>query len=153
MPARIVKREKERLATETAWSEPVAGAAGTDRSIRPRSTGAGTRSARQVNRGGGGGGGGTNAGAGGSGGGGNGGTDTANAGVSSGAANTGGGGGGCGTRTGDNPAACGNGGSGVAMIRYSDTFAAAATTTGSPTYTVSGGFRLYKWTGNGSITF
>jgi hypothetical protein len=39
------------------------------------------------------------------------------------------------------------------MIRYSDTFAAAATTTGSPTYTVSGGFRLYKWTGNGSITF
>jgi hypothetical protein len=39
------------------------------------------------------------------------------------------------------------------MIRYSDSFAAAASTTGSPTVTVSGGFRLYKFTANGSITF
>jgi hypothetical protein len=39
------------------------------------------------------------------------------------------------------------------IIRYADSFAAAASTTGSPTITVSGGFRTYLWTGNGSITF
>ncbi len=58
-------------------------------------------------------------------------------------ANTGGGGGALG----------GNGGSGVVIVRYSSAFRAAASTTGSPDYTVSGGFRVYKFTGNGSITF
>lgn len=46
-----------------------------------------------------------------------------------------------------------SGGSGVVFIRYPDTYAAAASTTGSPTITVAGGYRIYKWTGNGSITF
>jgi hypothetical protein len=67
-----------------------------------------------------------------------------------GTANTGGGGGGCwnsGTRAGA------NGGSGVVIIRYADTYAAASATTGSPTVTVTGGYRIYKWTGSGSITF
>jgi hypothetical protein len=38
------------------------------------------------------------------------------------------------------------------IISYADTYAA-ATTTGSPTITVTGGYRIYKFTGNGSITF
>jgi hypothetical protein len=37
-------------------------------------------------------------------------------------------------------------------IRYLDSFLAAASTTGSPTITVSGGYRTYTWTGSGSIT-
>jgi hypothetical protein len=45
------------------------------------------------------------------------------------------------------------GGSGVVVIRYSDTFPLATSTTGSPTITTSGGFRIYRWTGSGSITF
>jgi hypothetical protein len=44
------------------------------------------------------------------------------------------------------------GGSGIVVIKYSDAFKA-ATTTGSPTYTVSGGFRIYRFTGSGSITW
>jgi hypothetical protein len=39
------------------------------------------------------------------------------------------------------------------IISYPSTFAAAASTTGSPTITVSGGNRIYSWTGNGSITW
>jgi hypothetical protein len=61
--------------------------------------------------------------------------------------NTGGGGGGAGGASGATA-----GGSGVVIIRYSDTYRS-ATTTGSPTVTVSGGYRIYQFTGNGTITF
>jgi hypothetical protein len=47
----------------------------------------------------------------------------------------------------------GNGGSGIVIIRYADTFADAASTTGSPTFTNTGGYKIYKWTSSGSITF
>jgi hypothetical protein len=47
----------------------------------------------------------------------------------------------------------GSGGSGVVIIRYADSIAAATSTTGSPIYTVSGGYRTYKFTASGSITF
>jgi hypothetical protein len=40
----------------------------------------------------------------------------------------------------------------VVIIRYPDSYSA-ATTTGSPTITVTGGYRIYKFTGSGSITF
>ena len=66
---------------------------------------------------------------------------------SAGVANRGGGGGGGGTG-----ASGGNGGSGVVILRYPDSYAA-ATTTGSPTITVSGGYRIYKFTQSGTITF
>jgi hypothetical protein len=66
--------------------------------------------------------------------------------------NTGGGGGGGGegvsTRNNGGP-----GGSGVVIIRYSDTYADASVTTGSPTYTNTGGYKTYKFTGSGSITW
>jgi hypothetical protein len=39
------------------------------------------------------------------------------------------------------------------IIRYPDSFSAAVATTGSPSVTVSGGYRIYQWTGSGSITF
>jgi hypothetical protein len=39
------------------------------------------------------------------------------------------------------------------IIRYADTAPAATATTGSPTITVTGGYRIYKFTGTGSITF
>ena len=45
------------------------------------------------------------------------------------------------------------GGSGIVIIRYADSNPAASATTGSPTVTVSGGFRVYTWTSSGSITF
>jgi hypothetical protein len=60
----------------------------------------------------------------------------------SGTVNTGGGGGG----------SQGSGGSGIVIIRYADTYAAATSTTGSPTITVAGGYRVYKYTSSGSIT-
>ena len=46
----------------------------------------------------------------------------------------------------------GSGGSGVVIVRYADTYQAASTT-GTPTITVAGGYRVYKWTTSGSITF
>jgi hypothetical protein len=64
-------------------------------------------------------------------------------------ANTGGGGGGGGVSNGLG----GAGGSGIVIVRYSDSFKAATATTGSPTITVAGGYRVYKWTGSGTITF
>ena len=42
---------------------------------------------------------------------------------------------------------------GVVMICYEDTYPEATSTTGSPTYTVANGFRLYEFTNSGSITF
>ena len=47
----------------------------------------------------------------------------------------------------------GTGGSGVVILRYPDSYPAATATTGSPTVTVSGGYRIYKFTASGSITF
>jgi hypothetical protein len=61
---------------------------------------------------------------------------------SNGEANTGGGAGGCYA-----------GGSGVVIIRYADTYDAAFATAGSPTITTAGGYRVYKWTTSGSVTF
>lgn len=94
------------------------------------------------------------AGAGGNGGGGNGGANNINSSPNllpqNGTANTGGGGGGASNRSVAHPG--GSGGSGIVVIRYPDTYAAASTT-GSPTITVSGGYRIYKFTANGSITF
>ena len=92
-----------------------------------------------------------NGGAGGAGGGGAGANPTNGTGTA-GTANTGGGGGGGGggVAPGGQGAA---GGSGIVIIRYSDAFPAATSTTGSPTITVSGGYRVYKFTGSGSITF
>jgi hypothetical protein len=49
--------------------------------------------------------------------------------------------------------ASGSGSSGICIFKYPDNYPAAANTTGSPTITVSGGFRIYKWTSSGSITF
>jgi hypothetical protein len=62
--------------------------------------------------------------------------------------NTGGGGGG-----GIDSLGGASGGDGVVVIRYADTYAAATSTTGSPTITVAGGYRVYRWTSSGSITF
>jgi len=45
-----------------------------------------------------------------------------------------------------------SGESGIVIIRYASSYAP-ATTTGSPTVTVSGGYRIYQFTGVGSITF
>ena len=53
----------------------------------------------------------------------------------------------------ENADAGGAGGSGIVILRYSDTFPAASSTTGSPTITVAGGYRIYKFTSSGSITF
>ena len=91
---------------------------------------------------GGGGGRGNPAGAGGTGGGGGGsygGTATA------GTANRGGGGGG--------GYAGGAGGSGVVIVRYPDALANAASTTGSPTLTTTGGYKIYTFNASGTITW
>lgn len=44
------------------------------------------------------------------------------------------------------------GGAGVVVIRYPDTVSAAVTT-GNPTITASGGYRIYTWTTSGTISF
>jgi hypothetical protein len=67
--------------------------------------------------------------------------------ATSGSTNKGGGGGGGANSN------SGSGGSGIVILRYADTYAAAASTTGSPTITVSGGYRIYIYTGTGNITF
>ena len=46
----------------------------------------------------------------------------------------------------------GAGGSGVVILRYPNTYANATTTTGAPTFSESGGFKYYTFTGSGSIT-
>ena len=70
----------------------------------------------------------------------------------SGAANTGGGGGGVSGYY-LQQRQPGDGGSGIVVIRYADSYPAATGTTGSPTYTVSGGFRTYRFTSSGTISF
>ena len=77
--------------------------------------------------------------------GGGGGTPGTNGGTNTG----GGGGGGAGQGSVDGRA----GGSGIVIIRYADSYDAALATTGSPTITVAGGYRVYQWTSSGSITF
>ena len=62
--------------------------------------------------------------------------------------NTGGGGGGTEGNQNAKP-----GGSGIAIIRYANTYPDATSTTGSPTFSQSGGFKRYIFTGSGSITF
>jgi hypothetical protein len=47
----------------------------------------------------------------------------------------------------------GSGGSGRVILRYADSFDEPTTTTGSPTVTVSGGYRYYDFTSSGSIKF
>jgi len=78
--------------------------------------------------------------------GGAGGTGGAGSNNQAGTANQGGAGGGSSTLTNY------SGGSGVVIIRYADSFDALTATTGSPTITTSGGYRIYKWTGSGSVT-
>lgn len=63
--------------------------------------------------------------------------------------NTGGGGGGGARNLGPG----GSGGSGVVIVAYPLTYAQAANTTGSPTYSRAAGNHIYKFTGSGTITF
>ena len=84
-------------------------------------------------------------GAGGNGGGGAGASASSSESGTSGTANTGGGGGG-----GFGPS---NGGSGIVVIRYTDNYSIPSQTTGSPTVSVTGGYRVYRFTSSGSITF
>jgi len=93
--------------------------------------------------GGGGGAGASTDGAGGSGGGGSG---AHGAGVA-GTQYTGGGGGG------GNGGAPGTGGGGIVIVRYSDSYGAAVSTTGSPVIDVANGYRTYIFKTSGSITF
>ena len=84
--------------------------------------------------------------------GGTGGGGTAAFGVSAtaGTVNTGSGGGGCTAVI--TTYSSGAGGSGIVILRY-PTMYPPATTTGSPTITTVSGYRIYEFTGSGSITF
>ena len=68
-----------------------------------------------------------------------------------GTAYTGGGGGGAGWNKANS--SCGAGGSGVAVIRYPNSYADAASTTGSPTYVNINGYKTYIFTASGTIVF
>lgn len=96
----------------------------------------------------GGGGGGSYSGTGSPGGQGGGGSGVQSGPAGSGTANTGGGGGGGGFNQTNNNGA---GGSGIVIIRYLNTFSDASSTTGSPTFTNTGGYKIYTWTGSGTI--
>ena len=89
---------------------------------------------------------------GGLGGGGAGGAATGTNAGTAGTVNTGGGGGGIGSNSEGGIAAGGSGGSGIAIIRYQSIYAQAATT-GSPTFTSTGGYNIYTWTSSGSFSF
>ena len=89
---------------------------------------------------------------GGSGGGGNG-NSIANGNGSNGTINTGGGGGGGGYNFPTVTAVGGNGGKGIVIIRYPSSASLAASTTGSPTQTTTGGYHIYVFNDSGSITF
>lgn len=67
-------------------------------------------------------------------------------------ANTGGGGGGGGAG-GYGPIPGGAGAAGIVIVTYPDSYPAAGSTTGSPTITVTNGFRYYAFISSGSITF
>jgi hypothetical protein len=41
----------------------------------------------------------------------------------------------------------------VVILRYPDAYPLATATTGSPTVTTTGGYRIYKFTSSGTITF
>jgi len=71
--------------------------------------------------------------------------------ATNGAAYTGSGGGGAGAYTGSNLS--GNGATGVVILSYPTYIGAPASTTGTPTVITTGSNYVYKWTGNGSITF
>jgi alpha-tubulin suppressor-like RCC1 family protein len=99
---------------------------------------------------GGGGGGADGSGTGGTGGAGGGGTGvTGSTAATAGGTNTGGGGGGGGAGSTSGAA----GGSGIVILRYPSTYPVATSTTGTPTVTTSNGYRFYKFTGDGTITF
>jgi hypothetical protein len=90
-------------------------------------------------------------GAGGTGGGGTGGSTPSRQGTS-GTAYTGGGAGGPGS-DGTTSVNGNNGGSGIVILKYSDGFKAAVSTTGSPEIVVTGGYRYYTFKGNGTVVF
>ena len=83
------------------------------------------------------------------GGGGIGGGASGGAGGASAASGTGGGGGG--GRSSNNSGG-GNGGGGIVIVRFESAYASATSTTGSPTFTNTGGYKTYTFTSSGSIT-